>query len=102
MLSVIPLQAKPLKGKSSKPSAKQLTGPTRALESQKWSQGYKAVAGVDEAGRGPLAGPVVAAACIISQECDIPGINDSKAMTEDDREQLYTLLTSSPHVHWAV
>ena len=96
------LQVKAARNKPSKSTAKQLVGPTRALESQKWAQGYKAVAGVDEAGRGPLAGPVVAAACIISEDCDIPGINDSKVMTEEDREQVYNLLITSPHVQWAV
>jgi len=53
------------------------------------SKGYKAVAGVDEAGRGPLAGPVVAAAVILGEGVLIPGINDSKKLSEAKREYLY-------------
>lgn len=48
-----------------KASSKGSSGPTRAAEQRLWAQGYQAVAGVDEAGRGPLAGPVVAAAAIL-------------------------------------
>jgi ribonuclease HII len=51
--------------------------------------GYRAVAGVDEAGRGPLAGPVVAAAVILPRYLDIPGIDDSKKLTPAVREQLF-------------
>lgn len=51
--------------------------------------GYKAICGVDEAGRGPLAGPVVAAACILPIDCEIEGLNDSKKLTEKKREQLF-------------
>ena len=43
-------------------------------------QGFRAVAGIDEAGRGPLAGPVVAAAVILPEEFDLPGLNDSKVI----------------------
>ncbi len=53
------------------------------------SQGYRAVAGVDEAGRGPLAGPVVAAAVILPRNLEIPGIDDSKKLTAGTRESLY-------------
>lgn len=53
------------------------------------SQGYKQIAGIDEAGRGPLAGPVVAAAVILPAHCYIEGLNDSKKLTEEKREQLY-------------
>ena len=51
--------------------------------------GYIAVCGVDEAGRGPLAGPVVAAACILPIGCEIIGLNDSKKLSEKKREQLF-------------
>ncbi len=51
--------------------------------------GYLSVCGVDEAGRGPLAGPVVAAACILPIGCEIDGLNDSKKLTEKKREQLF-------------
>lgn len=53
-----------------------------------WQQGYQAVAGVDEAGRGPLAGPVVAAAVILPQDFDVAGINDSKKLTASERHKL--------------
>ena len=49
----------------------------------------KYLAGVDEAGRGPLAGPVVAAAVIFDEKTDIPGVNDSKLLTEVKREELF-------------
>lgn len=55
-------------------------------------------AGVDEAGRGPLAGPVVAGACILPSHVDIPGIKDSKLMTHVQREQVYALLVAHPDV----
>ena len=51
--------------------------------------GYKIIAGIDEAGRGPLAGPVVAAAVILPEGEDIPGINDSKKLTPAKRENFY-------------
>lgn len=52
-------------------------------------EGYISVCGVDEAGRGPLAGPVVAAACILPIGCDICGLNDSKKLSEKKRELLF-------------
>lgn len=59
------------------------------------------IMGIDEAGRGPLAGPVVAAAAIIPT--DIPGITDSKKITrEETREELYEKIISSPNARWAV
>jgi len=51
-------------------------------------RGYKRVAGVDEAGRGPLAGPVVAAAVILEENRTIRGLNDSKLLTAEERERL--------------
>lgn len=53
------------------------------------SNGYRLVAGVDEAGRGPLAGPVYAAAVILKEDAVIDGINDSKKLSEKRREELY-------------
>lgn len=53
------------------------------------SRGYQLVAGVDEAGRGPLAGPVVAAAVILRPDRPIAGVNDSKKLTERQRERLF-------------
>ncbi|MFN0158078.1 MAG: ribonuclease HII [Bacteroidota bacterium] len=56
--------------------------------------GITHVAGVDEAGRGPLAGPVVAAAVIFEPEFFIPEVNDSKQLTPDEREELYAAIMS--------
>lgn len=59
------------------------------LEKQLNEKGYKAVCGVDEAGRGPLAGPVYAAAVILRPDCEIDGLNDSKKLTEKKREAIF-------------
>lgn len=56
------------------------------------SEGYSLVCGVDEAGRGPLAGPVCAAAVILAPETEIPGLNDSKKLTEKKREALFPII----------
>ncbi|MBE7012725.1 MAG: ribonuclease HII [Ruminococcaceae bacterium] len=61
-------------------------------ENRLWSAGYKFVAGVDEAGRGPLAGPVYAAAVIFKEGTVIEGINDSKKLSEKKREYLYDVI----------
>lgn len=61
-------------------------------ERQAASKGYKAVCGIDEAGRGPLAGPVCAAAVILPMGCEIPGLNDSKKLTERKRGQLFPVI----------
>ena len=55
-------------------------------------QGYKLIAGVDEAGRGPLAGPVCAAAVILPSNIDIPGLNDSKKLTDKRRRELMPII----------
>lgn len=54
--------------------------------------GYKAICGVDEAGRGPLAGPVCAAAVILPSDTIIDGVNDSKKLTEKKREALFDVI----------
>mgnify|MGYP000069998745 CR=1 FL=1 len=59
------------------------------FERQYQSQGYKLIAGIDEVGRGPLAGPVVAAAVVFAEGVVIPGVNDSKKLSEAKREFLY-------------
>jgi ribonuclease HII len=59
-----------------------------AHEKAFWGQGIEFVAGVDEAGRGPLAGPVYAAAVIFPKGRDVPGVNDSKRLTGNERERL--------------
>jgi len=62
------------------------------LEKQYMAEGYSAICGVDEAGRGPLCGPVVAAACILPFDCVIEGLNDSKKLTEKKREALFDVI----------
>jgi ribonuclease HII len=61
-------------------------------ETELLRDGYRAIAGTDEAGRGPLAGPVVAAAVILHPGQTIPGVNDSKKLTERQREKLYPII----------
>ena len=63
-------------------------------EREQWAAGFETVCGVDEAGAGPLAGPVYAAAVILPRELDIPGLNDSKKLTEKRREALFDLITA--------
>lgn len=58
-------------------------------EQQEWTHGNLLIAGLDEVGRGPLAGPVVAAACILDPEDPILGLNDSKKISEKRREELF-------------
>ncbi len=65
---------------------------TLHFERQARSRGFRAVAGVDEAGRGPLAGPVVAAAVILPETFDLPGLTDSKQLSAVARERLYPLI----------
>lgn len=67
--------------------------PDFELELQAMAEGYKFVCGVDEAGRGPLAGPVCAAAVILDPDTQIDGINDSKKLSEKKREMLYDVIT---------
>ena len=62
------------------------------LEAELQENGYTTVCGVDEAGRGPLLGPVVAAACILPIGLVIEGLNDSKKLTEKKREALYDVI----------
>ncbi|MBI4418656.1 MAG: ribonuclease HII [Ignavibacteriales bacterium] len=62
------------------------------MEQQYWSQGLTRIAGVDEAGRGPLAGPVVAAAVLFPVGHSIEGVDDSKKLTPKKREELLALI----------
>ena len=64
-----------------------------SYETELAKRGYKAVCGTDEAGAGPLAGPVYAAAVILDPGFVIEGINDSKKLSEKKREQLFSLIT---------
>lgn len=63
-------------------------------EREQWEKGFSTLCGVDEAGAGPLAGPVYAAAVILPREADIPGLNDSKKLTEKKREALFDIITA--------
>ena len=65
---------------------------TLHFEQQARRRGYRAVAGIDEAGRGPLAGPVVAAAVILPERFDLPGLTDSKKLSAKARTRLYPLI----------
>lgn len=63
------------------------------LENELFDSGIGILCGVDEAGRGPLAGPVCAAACILPRGLEIEGLNDSKKLTEKRRDALYDVIT---------
>lgn len=65
------------------------------------AKGYRWIAGTDEVGRGPLAGPVVAAAVILPENADLPGINDSKKLSEKQREYLDTLIKEQA-IAWTI
>ena len=62
------------------------------IEREFFAQGISLVCGVDEAGRGPLAGPVCAAAVILPKEIEIPGLNDSKKLSDKKRRELYPII----------
>ena len=66
--------------------------PSFDIEKEKMSEGYKSICGCDEAGRGPLCGPVVAAAVILPVDLEIPGLNDSKKLSEKKRELLFDVI----------
>lgn len=67
-------------------------GPTTDFEQESRRCGYRHIAGVDEAGRGPLAGPVVVAAVVLPFRCRLPGVDDSKRLSGAERERLYALI----------
>jgi len=62
--------------------------------------GFDSIAGIDEAGRGPLAGPVVVAAVILPPHFSLSGLNDSKKLTPRARERLYSEITTSSQIRW--
>lgn len=64
----------------------------KEVEKELYEKGFKNICGIDEAGRGPLAGPVVVAGVIMPQDSMIEGVNDSKKVTEKRREKLYDLI----------
>ncbi len=65
-------------------------------------RGFQRIAGIDEAGRGPLAGPVLAAACIVPADVFIVGVDDSKKLTPKKRGELFESITSNPRIHYGV
>ena len=65
----------------------------KRLEEELYGTGLQIIAGMDEAGRGPLAGPVVAAAVILPRSFNVPGVDDSKKLSEKRREELYEVIT---------
>jgi ribonuclease HII len=71
------------------------------FEKEAYENGFKCIAGIDEAGRGPLAGPVVAGAVILPKDCLLEGINDSKKISEKKREKLYDDIIENA-VAWGV
>ena len=61
----------------------------KKIEEELYSQGTISIAGIDEAGRGPLAGPVVVACVVMPRDSMLEGVNDSKKVSEKKREKLY-------------
>src|SRR4051812_25250601 len=74
------------------------TEPDYSHELAAQARGCRIVAGVDEAGRGPLAGPVVVSAVVLDPHRIPSGLNDSKKLTEDQREALFEQIVASAHV----
>jgi ribonuclease HII len=73
-------------------------------EKKLWNRGYKTVVGIDEVGRGPLAGPVVAAAFVIKKFSisNFSKVKDSKKLSAKQREEIYEALKNNPSVRWGV
>jgi len=70
-------------------------------ENKLWKKGFKVV-GLDEAGRGPLAGPVIACAFCFDKKIFLKGINDSKKLSFKQREEIYNMLKDDPNVRWGI
>jgi ribonuclease HII len=79
-----------------------MSGPSLDYENQLRLAGYTRIAGIDEVGRGPLAGPVCAAAVVLPEGYHHAVLNDSKKLTEKKRESLYLELTTDSRIHWSV
>ena len=76
-------------------------GELSKFEKEYYEKGYNTICGIDEAGRGPLAGPVVAGAVILPKGCLIEGVNDSKKISEKKREIIYNEITKNA-LSWSV
>ncbi|MBB5031822.1 ribonuclease HII [Prosthecobacter vanneervenii] len=74
--------------------------PTLDHENTLRAEGFRVVAGVDEAGRGPLAGPVCVAAVVLPEDFSHPVLNDSKQLSEVKRERLYEEITADARIRW--
>ena len=72
-----------------------------SIENELYKQGFSCICGIDEAGRGPLCGPVVAGACILPRDLEIPYLNDSKKLTPKRRDMLFDLICEKA-IAWAV
>ena len=84
---------------SSPPKKPKAAGPTKYHENSRREKGYKRVCGVDEAGRGPLAGPVIAAACILPEGVQVEGVDDFKKFnSEEERELLYEAIMADKRI----
>jgi ribonuclease HII len=70
-------------------------------ENKLWKKGFKVI-GIDEVGRGPLAGPVVACAFCFDKRISLKGINDSKKLSSKQREEIYEKLKEDPNVKWGI
>jgi ribonuclease HII len=94
------------RGKVSKKGLRKSGGPSLfpnlEHEQELHAQGIRPVAGVDEAGRGPLAGPVVAAAVILPEGFGLEGLDDSKKLNHAKREELFEMITQHPEIRFAI
>jgi ribonuclease HII len=90
-----------LNSRASDSAELQRIGSLFTTERNLWKEGFVRVAGIDEVGRGPLAGPVVAAAVIFSEETVIPGINDSKRLNPARRESISQVIKEQA-LTWAI
>ena len=73
----------------------------KSEEAALYEEGFRIIAGVDEVGRGPLAGPVVAAAVVLPEDFNVLGVDDSKKITEKNREKLFTEIKAEC-VSWGI
>src|SRR5438477_135079 len=76
--------------------------PNKAFERAAEERGFQQIAGIDEAGRGPLAGPVVAAACILLRGFSLEGIDDSKKLTPSKRAALFEAMSVDPYISYGI
>jgi len=72
------------------------------IEEEIFERGYRLIAGVDESGRGALAGPVVASACILPRNLILDGVDDSKKLSPEQRAQLYLVITRHPDIFFGI